>query len=41
MVRQWSEDPAYLAILAVPDGMSLEAAALEEYFIERLQLLRQ
>jgi len=36
IVRTWSKDPAYLLILAVPEGMSFEAAALEEFFIERV-----
>jgi hypothetical protein len=32
----WSEQPVYLATLAVPEEMSFEAPALEEYLIERL-----
>ena len=32
----WSEQPRFVAALAVPEGMSFEAPALEEFLIERL-----
>ena len=32
----WSEQPRFVATLAVPDGMAFEAPALEEFLIERL-----
>ena len=34
--RKWSREPAYVATIAPPEGMSFEAAGLEEYFIEVL-----
>jgi hypothetical protein len=32
----WSEQPRFLATLAVPESMAFEAPALEEFLIERL-----
>ena len=32
----WSEQPRFIATLAVPAGMAFEAPALEEFLIERL-----
>lgn len=32
----WTERPTYVATIAVPEGMTFEAAALEEYLIRRL-----
>jgi len=32
----WTERPTYVATIAVPEGMSFEAPALEEYLIRRL-----
>jgi excinuclease UvrABC nuclease subunit len=32
----WRERPSYIATVAVPDNMSFEAPALEEYLIQRL-----
>jgi hypothetical protein len=34
--RKWSKEPAYVATIACPEGMSFEAGALEEYFIQVL-----
>ena len=33
----WTERPTYVATVAVPQGMSFEASALEEYFIKCLK----
>ena len=34
--HDWTERPAFVATIAVPEGMSFEAAALEEYLIKCL-----
>ena len=32
----WSEQPRFVAVLPVPEGMAFEAPALEEFLIDRL-----
>jgi hypothetical protein len=37
LVTEWTERPAYIATIAVPQGMGFEAPALEEYLIKTLK----